>query len=391
MKCQCTKKNVVYTIALALTSVVLFLLFFHIFSGQIYDQNGLYDSDIHTHIKFSLNGSGYSLLYRIMGVLHRLAGSPFPIAVMEALMVVGTWLLSAKWLKDMYASHSYAFYAFVSLPTLGLTGMYLSSVYECFYKQQLVTQPYHNITYIGMRFFAVPVMILFYKVFEQYLESVRWKQWVCLAIMLVVSTAVKPSFFYGFALALLVMLIVDFIRTKCQLKPFTKMVIMGLVVIPSLCVMALQAVVLFDKPAGTPGGSGIALIWGARFVKKGFLKTTLKLICGLAFPCLVAFFNRDRLKKTEIFTYLMYVVQLLICILFSETGKRAYHGNFYWGLYGAAFFVFLITFARFADNVRHYRQYNKIYILFSGLLCATHLVSSASYFWAIFNGSHYYL
>jgi hypothetical protein len=87
----------------------------------------------------------------------------------------------------------------------------------------------------------------------------------------------------------------------------------------------------------------------------------LKLLCGLSFPTLVGFANNKKLLRTEKFIYAMYSVQLLISIIFAETGKRANDGNFKWGLYCAAFFLFLIAFARFADNLMNHKLYSRLY------------------------------
>ncbi len=384
------KKTFIYAGLLLLITVILFAALLAFFDAQLHSDGKTFVSDIGAHLKSAKKGTGYSLLIQAMGALYKASGTSFSIAVLEAVMVIATWLLSAKLIESMHEKLNYFFSALIALPATFLSGIYIPEIYENFYRQQIVTQPYHNITYTGMRVCAVLVMLMFYKVFESYLQKIKWHEWVLLAAALALTTAVKPSFFYGFALALLLFLIVDFFRTKCQWKPFWKIVIMGCVVFPSLAIMALQASTLFGKPV-SEGGSGIALIWGANFVKHGIQKTALKLFCGLAFPTVVALGNIKRFKKTEWFVYVMYAVELAIGMIFVETGARANHGNFFWGVYGGAFFLFVIAFGRYVDDLIHFRERNKLYLIIGGILMLAHVISSAAFFIVVMSGENCFM
>ncbi|MBR5773953.1 MAG: hypothetical protein IKY44_03790, partial [Clostridia bacterium] len=172
-------------------------------------------------------------------------------------------------------------------------------------------------------------------------------------------------------------LIIDFVKTRFKSKPFLKMVIIGLIVVPSLVIMAIQASMLYGKPVES-GGSGIAIIWGRSLFTQGFA-TLFQLGCGIGFPCLVAIANFKNLKRFEKFNYVMFAVQFIISIMFTETGRRQGHGNFAWGVYGAAFFLFIIAFSRFADDLKDYKNKSKLYLILGSILALAHIASSVYY------------
>ena len=368
----------------------MFAALSYLFYSQIHLTNDLYYSDLREHIRFAVGDRGYSALYKMMKGVYLLFGTEDAIAVFESLIVVATWLGSGYLITQLYKNKSYFEGVLIALPTTFLTGIYVPYIYEYFYRRQLVGQPYHNITYYGMRLCAVFVMIIFCKMFENYLQEIKWTHWVLVTAVLALSTSVKPSFFYGFALTLLIFLIIDFIKTKCKLKPFVKMVIIGLIVIPSLAVMAFQATKLYATPADD-GGTSIAITFGANFFKLGKKQALLKTFCSLAFPTLVAIMNIKKLNRNEKFIYLMYLIQFAVCFTFVEVGRRGDHGNFYWGLYGGAFFLFLISFSKYIEDLKNYKERNKLYLIAGGILMLAHIVSSAFYFIAIMQGQRYFM
>ena len=382
--CEKNKNKIQIAILVAI-GLIMFAVFLRMFYYQaVTVRSGFFPSDLDEHIDFARRGVGYSFLYSIMGLLLNTFDGVFPIAVLGSLMIVGTWLASAKIISMLMKNTGYFKSAIIALPILIVTGIYIPIIYPHFYSRQLISQPYHNITYYGMRLFVALAMIFFYKMFDNYLTKINVYHWIALAVLLALSTSVKPSLLYGFALSLLIFLIIDFFRCGFKAKPLSHIIILGLVVIPSLMIMLSQYIILFVKPPSSGGeSSGIALIWGVNFVKHGFLQTALKLICSIGFPCLVAFVNRKELNRFEKFCYVMFFIELLIGIMFVETGKRAKHGNFFWGVYGGAYFMFIVAVPLFIKNVIQRKNEGRIltpYPIAGGILLTGHLVSSLVYF-----------
>ena len=90
---------------------------------------------------------------------------------MQSLMMVGTWLGSAKLIDDISERKNFFVSSLIALPAMIATAIYLPFLHEHFYSQQLLTQPYHNITYTGMRFISIFAMIIFFRMFEKYLKK----------------------------------------------------------------------------------------------------------------------------------------------------------------------------------------------------------------------------
>lgn len=353
-----------------------------------------FSSDLVSHIYFARNGKGYSFLYSIMGFLLNIYDNVNIIAVLGSLMVTGTWLATAKLISMMMKDMGYFKSAIVALPLLIVTGIYSPVIYPFFYTRQLVTQPYHNITYYGMRLFAVFAMIFFYKMFDGYLKKINVFNWIVLALMLVASTSVKPSFFYGFALCLLIFLIIDFFKSGFKAKPLGHIILMGLVVIPSVLIMLSQYIILYvGKTPGAEPSGGIALVWGANFIKYGFKSTVLKIVCSIGFPCLVGLKNIKKMTRFDKFCYIMFFIELIITIMFVETGKRAKDGNFNWGLYCGSYFVFIAAVTNFIKNVIEREKEGKLltpYPITGFVMLSLHLSSSLSYFVSIMSGEHFF-
>lgn len=377
-------------IILVLISFAMFGAFLYLFNAQLTHDDGRYNSDILLHLGIALRGKGYSILYKIIALLYTATGTTFSIALLESFIVVGTWFVAAKFIDVLYEKKDFFSSAMISFPVMFLSGIYIPMIYGHFYSGQLVTQPYHNITYNGMRLVAVIAMPFFIKAFESYRDKIQWKSLVIFSILLVLSTLIKPSFLYGLALALLCFLVYDFIKLKFNPALFGRMVAIGCTVLPSVVIMYFQANMLYAKSVNE-GGTSIAIVWGMYFVKKGVINTLFKLLCSLFFPTMVFLVNRKNLKRTEMFIYVMYGIQLFITIMFKEVGARGSHGNFAWGLYGAAFFLFLVTASRFVDNLKHRKDFGKLYIISGSVLAGAHILSGLAYFAAIMLGAGYSL
>ncbi len=372
-------------------AVILFCIgavMFLCLSSLFYEQAmGTYHSDLRLHIKYATSSKGYSVLYWIMGVLNNCTGGKINIVMLDSILVVATWLLLGELIRLISKGFSFFTSALISFPVTFISGIYIPFVYEKFYSGQLITQPYHNITYYGMRLAAVAAMIFFFKIFEYHIKHIKWQHWLGLSLCLAISTSVKPSFFYGFALALLLFLIADFCNVGFKSKPFLRIIAMGCSVFPSLLIMLWQSQVLYGGAStGASTASGIAIIWGENFFKSGASTVILKLICGVAFPALVAVFNRKRMGMFDVFVYIMFVIQMLIYIMFAETGKRASHGNFLWGVYSAAFFLFVVAVPRFIENLKTKSVTNKFYLIFGSVLLSAHVISAVAYFVEVFSG-----
>ena len=73
---------------------------------------------------------------------------------------------------------------------------------------------WHNESYIGMRFFAVLLLLFFYRKCNQYLNDFTVGDFFIECVLFLIVNWVKPNFTIAFAPAMLVMMIVDIIKAK---------------------------------------------------------------------------------------------------------------------------------------------------------------------------------
>lgn len=195
----------------------------------------------------------------------------------------------------------------------------------------------------------------------------------------------------AFAFTLLIVLLVDFKKTFFKMPAFANIIYMGMVVFPSCMVLLWQSSILY-QPKSNGETSGIVLLWGRLFLEKGFYKITFMFLCGLSFPAIVYIHNRKQLNKCEKFVYLLYTVTFIQIIMLGETGPRAGHGNFAWGLYNSAYLLFICAVSLFIKNYQKEADRPlsaRLYFGFGTLLLCLHLITGVIYFLHIFTGGAY--
>ena len=78
----------------------------------------------------------------------------------------------------------------------------------------------------------------------------------------------------------------------------------------------------------------------------------------------------------------------MVATVFAESGPRASHGNFFWGVYIGAYFMFVAATARFARNIVQVRKVTP-YTVAGSLLLFGHIASSVAYFVIMMCGGNF--
>lgn len=377
-------KNNIITIVL---SAIFFICFIYLFYKQILSTNDFYVSDITLHLEFARKGESYSALYFLMGLLLKLKNGQFFIAVLEAFFVIITWWLSIDYIKvSIHEKDKFKWVVIlVSMDLLFLTSIYLPKVHPYFYRYSVCTQPWHNITYLGMRLFAIVTVINFRKIFDKYLDGIKITEWLAIALPLLLATSIKPNFLMAFSITLLIYLIIDAIKCHFKIRYLKNIIIMGTTVLPSCAILLLQAYILY----GTDDSS-ICFILGSSFLGEGLKNIVIAILIGSLFPIWVLVFNYKDMRREEYFAYVMFLIALIEGNVLSETGERQMHGNFMWGVFLAAYIVFMVAISIFIRNLTEKKEktyYNVIGII----LLIGHLSSGLYYFSKVLLGYHYFI
>ena len=386
------QKNLVVSVSKVFITVAMFFASVFLFYRQGTAVEGLYMSDLQDHIAFALAGESYSLLYFMMGLVLRVTGgSVMAIAVLEALFVVGTGWATYFLFSKRVSEDKKPIVFVASFALLIFTSIYVPVLYPHYYLQTFVTQPWHNITYIGMRFFAVLTMYAFFEMYESYLEDVTLKDWICVALPLLCATAIKPNFLLAFSFALLAVLILDFVRNFFDKKKFFNMIKMGTTVFPACAALVVQAVILYGPTEEGAAESSLIITWGATLLQDGVLPFVMRLVCGLSFPIMIYILGHKRFDKQERFVYLMYIITFIQVHMLGESGARATHGNFTWGIYNSAYILLIYSIAFFMEHYSLKKSNEKIVCVIGYGLLALHIVSGVLYFLLLLAGGPSYL
>ena len=377
---------------------LLFVLVSLLFGLQAIQFRGGYASDYGEHLKFALSGEGYSLLYVIIGVLYRILDSSVLVILLEGSMIILTLLITKDHLENQYAHNSIVSF-WIAFCLLFLCSPYVPGLFPWFYKNGLITQPWHNITYIGMRPFALLAYFATGKILKNYQEEFSWKNWLAIAIPLFISTNIKPNYLITYCFTLLIILAVDFLKDaiarKLTFLRFARYIFLGTVVFPSLFILFMQSKVLYGVPQEAVEESGIAVTFlTSSFFAGGFVHTTVKVIRDLLFPTIVWIYARGNLSKAEKMAYLQYLITLIVVICLKETGPRANHGNFYWGIFMSAYILFLSSLSKFAEFITQNKwsmknNREKVFACVGCILAAWHVISGLVYFGKICFGCYY--
>lgn len=373
--------KILYVIAIFITSYFLFLNQF--FTTDTY----LYLSDLKDHIYIAMTSGSYSILSSIMVWMLKLPGNVFWIFGFEAVLAVGAGWFAYLLLKEMIGENKKDIAFLAGFTLLFLTSVYVPEVFPRYYVGTLITQPWHNITYFGMRLFAIWAMYGFYKIYERYLEGINIREWLGVAIPLLLATACKPNFLLSFAFSLLVILIIDFIK---DYKKFWNIVKMGTTVFPACFVLLMQGLMVYGQNNINSDSSSIIIQWGGAYAMYSFETIILKIICGAAFPIVIFVCHHKEFDKKTNFAYLMFLITFAQVHLLEESGARANHGNFTWGIYSAAFILFIYALAYF---IKVFDEKGKIpEKVIGSILVVLHVVSGFVYYILLLQGGpSYYL
>ena len=336
----------VATVVFTLIYTAVFLLIFY---RQYYWENraaGYYMSDTHAHIAFGQSGQSlYSLMYLTLGALDRLPqGGVWIAAFLTLLLMFGVWTakLLLQYLLPQKNKWVVCIYAFLCNMVFPITMAYVPFLGNFRYKGMLNFNIYHNSTYIGMKPFALLSVLFLFKVIKTYAERhMSFKDWACLAGAMLAATAFKPNFIVGFAPAILVVMIVDFIRVRG--KHFLNFLIMGTTVLPGFFLTLYQRAALYETDSGSQLKIGFMTALKA-VVKHPVIPLFLSFVFPLA---ILAFVFRDlKTDKLYRFAWLHMAINLALTVFLYETGARLIHGNFFWGSYFAIGVVFILSVAK---------------------------------------------
>lgn len=341
--------------------------------------NRVFQSDLPYHISMIVDdGWYYSFTAYIYQALYLLAGkATWLIALFLAVVSVGTVFLTEKLLRILLGENK------CTVLTLG-SALILNMVMPFFlewagryrYVSYQSGNLWHNSTYLCMRLFAVVCILCYMKIERTYRDKITWKQWVVFALLLTITTGIKPSFLTVFAPAMALKLLWDLFHKVS----FKQIFIFGSAVLPACGVMLWQNMVLF----GEDTGQGFA--WNPWFTFSLHAdRPKAAVLCSIAFPLVVAVFSLKELLKDKkyFFAWLVTGIGFLEALLLAETGNRSNDGNFLWGYCFAIFYIFIVSFVKWLEMGTRKEHPRLAKVMFG--------VSGAVLFYQLYCGIYFFL
>lgn len=351
--------------------------------------NRIFQSDLPYHISMIVDdGWYYSFTAYAYQVLYFLAGnSTCLIAAFLAVVSVWTVILTEKLLRMLMAKEA--------RDGLTLGGALLLNMVMPFFLEWAGRYRYvsyqsgnlwHNSTYLCMRLFAIASLLVYMQIEKDYREKIAWKQWALFAVLLVLTTGIKPSFLTVFAPAMALKLLWDLLHKVS----FKQVFIFGCSVLPSCGVVLWQNMVLF----GEETGQGFAFQpWFTFSLHADRPKAAV--LCSIAFPLIVLVFSLKELIKDKkyFFAWLMTGIGFLEALLLAETGSRANDGNFLWGYCFAIFYIFVVSFVKWLE-IRKRKKYvwlSRIMFAVAGVVLFYQLYCGIYFFLRLLGGETYFM
>jgi len=245
---------------------------------------------------------------------------------------------------------------------------------------------WHNSTYTLMRVFAILTIMVFVNVYETYREKLSAREWFLISGCLMIASGIKSSFLTVFAPLLAILLLTDLIKgTK-----FSKLVIMGCTIIPSMAVIVWQSLVIFE---GSSSGVAIAPF---KVLSERSSNPKITVVLSVLFPLLVLAFHICDFYKDKLYfgSLIMWGVGFTWVFFLTETGERSVDGNFMWGYSISLFFWFIASAIKVLCDLKDEKLSKKNKYLRLGILgpvFAWHVICGVWYLILLLQGNTYFI
>ena len=381
-----------------ITFPILFLLLFAAYYTLLKVIPADYN-DIHDHAAFArrmctgeIPYSGNFLVYLLVNIFSFFTAkvTPTEVSLCGLLALAGVYRFSltqqkiTEVVKENNFHLSYWFTALLSLSMLFVFAIPIPSYLSddrFFYIGNYVPNVWHNSTVLFLFPFALLLFELSYKQLEKY--SLKRNTGILLLILL--NLMIKPSYFFVFICVYPVLILF-----KYKLKKEFWWSILPLIV--GFFFMILEYWVIYKTalPSNKEASSVVFLPFyrNPEFAELGWLPVSMAF--SLFFPLVYTLINLPKMLKSTLFwyTFLSFVVSVLIFLFISESGPRASHGNFYWQIVICTWLCFFVTLLSLLKDFNHSGKSVKNIVLASVFL--VHVVIGIIYFVHILRTGSYY-
>lgn len=395
------KKSSKNYIVLAVAGVIIACIFFLFLNYFNYEgeyrisENNKYFSDFSVHLFHALNIGLYSVLGTCLYVLMKLFNSHAVLALFMTLIVCADFVINYFFIKRMFSSSKVDFpqhtIKLLAISLVFVCSTYIPFIYPKFYNlYTLVTQPWHNTTYLFMRPFATSVMYMYYTTFRNYTDHIKFKQYAVFTALMFIMISIKPSVIVVFAPYLFVICCIDLVKTKG--KSFVPALKLGLCILVAIIPLINQYYLLYGKSSSDALILSFSRLSDIKSVKNGIIS----IIAGLTFPAFVSL-SMAKSDKNKVGLRLinsawhLFIIAYLQRLLIQETGSRANDGNLAWGMFYFAYFLYMVCITQWICAYKNNNLKSKKEFIIGILLYAVSILSGVVYFILLSQGRPFIL
>jgi hypothetical protein len=244
-----------------------------------------------------------------------------------------------------------------------------------------VPNVWHNSTIL----FLFPLAILLFDLSYKQLQSFDFKRNWLILLVIVLNLFTKPSYFFVFICVYPILLLQKYKFNKEFWFSIIPLAV-GFILLIAEYFIIYKTVIPTVKDA-----SAVIFMPFYRNPAIGDVQfIPMSMLFSMLFPLLYSAFNLGRLLKNQLFWYtlLSFITSVLIFFFISESGPRAYHGNFYWQIIITAWICFFVALLALLKDIKIQGSTFKNILLFS--VFGIHVLMGVVYFVRILVTGGYY-
>lgn len=351
-------------------------------------------SDLQLHIQFAKEiGQGrlvvphflYHLVILSISCISHLSlydSSCLTLACCIVLSTIITERIVRHFLKDRYSDY---FLLFVSVSLTIVSAIYFPFINKLPYLGVWGPNPWHNPTFIAAKPF---VLLIFYLYALEITKGTYFEKRFSLlriSILLMICALIKPNFILAFIPASIVF---------CFCLPGRKISMLlknSLSLLPVIAVLILQFLLTYNHNVSDPSSLQFCFFDAWQHHSKS---VPIAILQAIAFPLAILAIQFPRFSKDKalFFSWVLFVISLLIFGLFCESGHRKYHANFAWTYIFCLNILFVysaIVFLRWVSETEKKNRLFRLKLFFCNMVFLLHFFSGIYYLVHLTSGKHF--
>lgn len=279
--------------------------------------------------------------------------------------VLGKFLLTVNYFANNYQSaDNKTFQYLLAIVLVFSTAIYLPQYFIAhrYYLGSFTLNVWHNSTTIAVMPFAI---MLFQQTMHQIKEGFSNKRLLIIILLILVNALIKPSYLFVYIGALPVTLLL--------LKPKVKTFVVQMypVVVALLAVLILKLLIYNNEDTASVEIDPLLVYKYHHPTLNNWqivIILSLSIILGYVFPIIASRSNTIKTFNIDvIFSSVALMGGIAMFLLFTETGERWWHGNFFWQIVISGYILFMVM-ARESFNLLNIFKLKKLNILQIALL-----------------------